>query len=414
MAIFSNYIVENSDIQESVLPDIDLDALMMDESVEPAIEDNFLVAGARICAENTVNMNNIMEACAIQEFCYFEEHGTEMVYEGGALTGFIEKAKAFFLKMWEKIKSIFKKAAMMFSSKTKSDKEFLNKYKKELTQASNSSFGDLEVSMYDYVFYDSAQLFIDRKNDAVDPSKQFLGNDADSCIRSLQTKANVSNLADFINAVKDADDKDDAATKAAVEKADEAIKTVNESDWKEDYKDTIRGELVRMIDSKASDSISSSDFASDIAEAVQKDSSKENVAMSVALRKSMKFLEDSKNITAGLDKALKVWKKEIDNEIKSLNNVAKSLSRDIKKDSNNANRAKGYAHTCVSTCIALDKDVKNIGIAFHSALITHLKNCSGQSKAICVKAVNYKKPKNESYAYTEESTGSLLDSIELI
>ena len=80
----------------------------------------------------------------------------------------------------------------------------------------------------------------------------------------------------------------------------------------------------------------------------------------------------------------------------------------------NKTKANGYLHTCVSTCINLDKDIKNIGVAFNTAVMTQLKNCSGQSKSICVKAVNYKKPKNESYAYTEESTGSLLDSIELI
>ena len=42
----------------------------MSNSRKRAFEDNFIVAGARVCAENTANMNNIMEACSIMEFCY--------------------------------------------------------------------------------------------------------------------------------------------------------------------------------------------------------------------------------------------------------------------------------------------------------------------------------------------------------
>lgn len=411
MAVFGNYIAESAMNYESVLPDVDAESLMMDESVEPCHEDNFLVAGARICAESTENMNRIMQACAIQEFCYFEENGTEMVYTEAAVTGFIEKAKAFFMNLWKKIQGIFKKAIMMFSTKTKGDKEFLSKYKKEITAAQNSSFGDTEVDIYDYVFYKNPGKFTSYKG-CTDAGFQAIGNTAEACVDWVQTNSTASSLKNSIQAVRDADTEE--KTKPAVDKLDEDLKLVEESDWKEDYKDAQRGKMLQEIDSSAPAEISASEFNKEIAEACQGDSSKDSVPLSTALRKAAKFLEDSKDITKGLDDWLKAWKKSIDNEIRALNSVARDLSRDTRKEASNDNRAKGAEHTIVTACINMDKDLKAIGVTFHSALINQLKACSGQSKAICVKAVHYKKPKTESYAYTEESTGSLLDNIQLI
>lgn len=414
MAVFGNYIAESA-IEESVLPDIDAESLMMDESVEPCHEDNFLVAGARICAESTENMNRIMQACAIQEFCYFEENGTEMVYTEGAVTSFIEKAKAFFINLWKKIQGIFKKAIMMFSSKSKTDKEFLSKYKKEINAAQNSSFGDTEVDIYDYVFYKSPGQFTKFKGCATsDSGFQAIGKNAEACTRWVADKSSANELfGDLLNMRHTSND-NETKTKTNSDKLDEDLKLVAENDWKEDYKDKVRGDMVKAISSSAPNDISASEFNKEIAEACQGDSSKDSVSLSTALRKAVKFLEDSKDITKGLDDWLKAWKKSIDEEVKALNTVAKDLNRDTRKEANNSNRAKGAEHTIVTTCINMDKDIKTIGVTFHSAVINQIKACSGQSKAICVKAVHYKKPKNESYAYTEESTGSLLDNIELI
>lgn len=414
MAVFGNYIAESA-IEESVLPDVDAESLMMDESVEPCHEDNFLVAGARICAESTENMNRIMQACAIQEFCYFEENGTEMVYTEAAVTGFIEKAKAFFMNLWKKIQGIFKKAIMMFSSKSKTDKEFLNKYKKEITAAQNSSFGDTEVDIYDYVFYRNPGDFTRYKGCTTgDSGFQAIGNCQGACVDWIVTNSPAKSIKTNLANLYKTDSKDDNATKAAVDKVDDDLKLVAESDWKEDYKDHTRGNMVKQIDSSAPADISASEFTKEIAEACQGDSSKDSVSLSTALRKAAKFLEDSKDITKGLDDWLKAWKKDIDTEIKNLNQVARDLNKATCKEASNENRVKEAHHTIVTACINMDKDLRTIGITFHSAVINQIKACSGQSKAICVKAVHYKKPKNESYAYTEESTGSLLDSIELI
>ena len=411
MAVFGNYIVENSDMgYESFLPDVDAESLMMDESVEPCQEDNFLVAGARICAECTENMNRIMEACAIQEFCYFEENGTEMVYEGGALTSFIEKAKAWFLKLWQKIQGIFKKAIMIFSSKSKEDKDFVSKYEKELTKATHSDYGDTEVSIYKYIFYGSFNKF-DLEDTSV---SDIVVND------SVNNISEIANVKDLLSKIKELEGKDkvepEGADKDLIEKIRDYMSTISESDWKDDFKDKVRGELVKKIDSTADESITSSEFNKAIAEACQGDTTKDSVNLSDAVNLAVPYLKKSKDIITSLDKWLRSWKKSIDNEV----NALKKAQRDLDKLTTNKTTADGmaraaaYYHTLVATAISLDEAAKTIGVTFHSAVISQIKACSGQSKAICVKAVHYKKPKHESYAYTEESTGSLLDNTVLL
>lgn len=416
MAVFGNYIIENSDIYESVLPDVDAESLLMDESVEPCHEDNLLVAGARVCAESTENMNRIMKACAIQEFCYFEENGVEMVYEAEAGESFIAKAKSFFLNLWKKIQGIFKKAIMMFASKTKSDKEFLNKYKSDLNTAASGSFGDTEVDMYDYIFYGSFSGNIGNIAGAIDKA-DLISKDEKALAKYIGDLSGKSSFEAHMNAVGALTDSDDEPkVNKAISDLEDDLKGIEESDWKTDEKDKLRANLIKALPNTSGigDSVDSSEFQKEIAEACQGDSTKDSVGLAAALRKSMDFLSTSKDITRALDTWLKGWKKDIDEVIKHLNSYEKSLKREIRKDHKYETRVKGAQHTAISVAIALAKDYRNIGITFHSALITQLKNCSGQSKAICVKALSYKKPKNESYSYTEESTGSLLDSIELI
>ena len=156
MSVFGRYLTEGSSLSDipSEIEDVTLESLLEDDSIQPC-EENFLVAGARICTENTINLNSIMEACAIGEFQYFEESGTEMIYEAGALSKFFESAKNFFKKLWEKIQGLFKKAIMFFNSKTKDDKAFFNKYKKDINAARNNNYGDKEIDIYDYEFYNN-------------------------------------------------------------------------------------------------------------------------------------------------------------------------------------------------------------------------------------------------------------------
>lgn len=428
MAVFSrahSIIGESGYDPNPVIPDIDLDSLLEDSSVEPCFEDNLLVAGARICAENTVNMNAIIEMAAIEEFNYFEQTGEEMVYEEGKLGGFIEAAKNFFLKLWEKVKSIFKKAGMLFASKAKTDKEFLNKYKKDLNEAQNKGFGDKEIPMFDYVFYGMAEstltaAFKDKNlvvaSDGNGASVKYEEmNNADSAQNAV---AILSKQKDIITNITNIPSTTDAAAKETLIKTiDDQIKTVNESDWKTDYYEALRETLLKGVDRNYKGGpVAAKEFSKEIAEVCQKDTSKDDVSLSTAVKKAVEHLENSKSLIKAIDNALKTWKREINSIVKSLEQVQKGFTRDFRKEASDENKQKGYKHTLLSAAIQLMKETKNIMIAFHSGLLTQLKNCSAQSKSICVQAMTYKKPKNESglLGDSDSSVGGFLGGIEMI
>lgn len=416
MGVFSNYITEGY-TDSPVLPNVTIESLLMDDNIVPC-EENFLIASARVCAENNINMNAIMQACAIQEFCYFEENGVEMVYTENAISGFFEKAKSFFKKLWEKIQGIFKRAVMMFNSKAMNDKDFLAKYKKEITKARNSSYGDTEISIYNYAFYNGYD-FAAQKNWGAGDAKTNLGTNllsgtrADDVVQNVCAKAGATELSSKLADLRRKSGTDD--TKELDDQIKTQMEKIGESDWKDELLDEIRGNLIKLVDGSYTGKPSASEFSKDMSEALQGDSGKEEVAMSTALDKAVAYLEKSKDIVKGLDTMLKWWKKDIDGEIRSLERAQKQLTKNPNNEVSGDQKANNYVHGVYSAAISVDKDIKNIGVTAHGLIINHLKACSGQSKSICVKAINYKAPKNESYAYSEETYGnSLLDSIEMI
>lgn len=420
MGTFSNFLgVNESYIDDpNLLPYNGADSLLEDASVEACFEENFSVAAARICYENTVNMNSIFQACAIQEFAFYEETGEELVYEASNGESFFSKIKQFFVKLWEKIQQIFKKAIMMFNTKAKDDKAFYTKYKKEINEAANSSFGDKEIAMYDYIFYDgkygaNAMESLFKSNEYQMFARCDLNGSKSNLFLVAKIQGKESEWDNSIGVLRNSNSTDEQI-KTACDKLDAISKDVSASDYKTDVYDMIRGDLIKKLDGSYSGDCDSKSFSSDVAEACQGDSSKNDVALSTAVRKAADYLENSKDITKGLDKCLKEWNKDLKQVIKDLENLGKEYSRNTRKERTGETRALGYEHTLITQFIQITKETKNIGIAFHGNIMQQIKACSAQSKSICVQAVHYKKPKNESSIYTSESTGSLLDNIELL
>ena len=86
--------------------------------------------------ENECNYNAIMKAAGVSELKYYKENGGDLfVQEAGAAGGLIDRFVAFFKKVIEKIKQMFKKLVMKISSYVSSDKTFVNKYKKEVLKS---------------------------------------------------------------------------------------------------------------------------------------------------------------------------------------------------------------------------------------------------------------------------------------
>ena len=104
---------------------VDMDSV----DTQYCFEENAMDSAYRIVAENTANWNSIMEAIGIDELIVYESTGSEIVYEAGTISGIFTKIKEFFKKLLEKIKGIFAKFMTVLNSWTKSEKEFVKKYK---------------------------------------------------------------------------------------------------------------------------------------------------------------------------------------------------------------------------------------------------------------------------------------------
>ena len=91
--------------------------------------------------ENECNYNALMKAVGISELKYYQETGRNLfVHEAGAFSAFLDKAKAFFKKVIEKIKQIFHKFAAVMNQFTMSDKKFVKTYSKEINRKDISDF----------------------------------------------------------------------------------------------------------------------------------------------------------------------------------------------------------------------------------------------------------------------------------
>lgn len=106
------------------------------ESAEDLSEDIDLNDFMLEAAFNTErNMMAIDAAIMCEEYSYLREHGTEMVYEAGAISNIIEAAKNAVMRAWNTIQS-YLKAAQKAISET-SDENFKKKYQKKTENISS-------------------------------------------------------------------------------------------------------------------------------------------------------------------------------------------------------------------------------------------------------------------------------------
>lgn len=386
MSTFSGFLMEG-ELSEPKLPEVDVESIVKDEDVQAAYEENFVEAAARVSAEAQVNWNKIMEACTITEFACLESTGQEFLYEAGNLSAFFEKVKAFFKNLWQKIQSIFKKAAMQFNAMISNDKDFLNKYKKTINSAINSELKkeNIEVDIYkDYV---------------------FLTREADAICGSGSQIADKNNMgtAHAVAAV--------FGVNINSKSWEDAAKEITE-DMVSDKVDEYRAKLIKVVDSSySSNDASDKEFKSDLVNALRGSDSKDSVAIKEAASTAVSFLEKSSKLKSTLNTMLKQNKKEIDKALTDINKLEKDLNKSMGENTEEGKKA-GSKHTVVTKGIQLLKSQKTIYATFSSIILQELKNCSKQCKSVCVKVVS--SAKHEAATVTSEGSMSLLDGLDLI
>ena len=109
-----------------------------DESIEPCSEDMQEAGFDAIIAMNE-NYNAIMRRTAYVEAAALEETGREYVYTEGVLGDMYNTIKSFLMKIWERIKGLFKRFIMIIDSYSKNDKDFAKKYQKQIFSKSGDT-----------------------------------------------------------------------------------------------------------------------------------------------------------------------------------------------------------------------------------------------------------------------------------
>lgn len=306
--------------------------------------------------ENECNYNAIMKAAGLSELKYYKENGGDLfVQEAGAAGGLIDRFIAFFRKVIEKIKQIFKKFVMTISSYISKDKDFVKKYKPMVFK----NFKEFKFTGWDF---DSAE--------APDVNNIPIGN------RSADTIA-----------------KNHTAKVASDEENEAKVNTVRSK---------VAGESVEG-DKEFRDAIHKKLYG------------EEKVEMTITSSKcaqAFEIISDTKKNIKDAEDQQKAITSKIEAYIKQLESAKNSLVKDLGNEGNTSNTdTNSNRINSITKDIELNKEYSNIATTAFSAVIGALKDQNRQSKAICIKALNSGSRKS-----TEESaiSGDIFANVEII
>lgn len=121
--------------------------------VEPFVGEhfNYHALGIQVTTESMKNHNEFMKAIALGELASYEQYGTEeMFYEAINFGSIIDRVKAFFKKIIEKIHKIFHTFIAKMSSWFGGNRDFCRKYEKEIIKNWANVKNDWEFKGYNF------------------------------------------------------------------------------------------------------------------------------------------------------------------------------------------------------------------------------------------------------------------------
>lgn len=346
------------------------------EEIMPKYE-NFDEASLCNILEADRNYQNIMEAIALNEYDYFQATGEEIVYEAGGLSSFFSKVKAFFVNLYQKIKGLFKKFIALIDSYVKDDKDFVNKYRRQLLSVNTKDF---EYKGYEF-----------------DDSK-ISGINIESCMNKAYKETELPELN---------------ASSTEIENVDDKLKKVEDQS---DMTDKMRGAALGQAGGSSSP-IDTGEFSKELFMLFRKGEDSKDTLDKISVSDQIGYIINYGDTKKKAEKSFKDLEKSINNTLRTLDKLEKDAVSKVpgktedekKKDFQDAQSkfVRG-----IHACITYTKIKLSIGQTINGALLTALKDRSRQAKSICVALLNYK-PKNESAGYYEESGiyGNALDSV---
>lgn len=344
------------------------DAVAIDlNTVEESKYDSFDEAAIMAVVESEQNYNKLMKAVGVEELNYLEANGTDMVYTEANVSGFFAKAKEFFKRVIAKVASVLKSFFAKIDSFTKSDKDFLNKYRKDLT---GLNLKDMKVNGYTFTL-DEPSLTKAAADKAV------------SGALGVADPASVSSA-------------DDAACDAVIGK--------DENDAIEDMLETYRGTAIGT-----STKYEAGEYSKELYEHFRNgESAKEEIDVDIVAQ--MQILATAADVKKKAEKTFRDQEKLINDFIKELEKAEKNLVNS-KETSAAAQTTQGKRVRAVNVVIKAYKAVTGVNTTVFGAYLQALKDQSRQAKAICVKALTYRAPKNES-GVEYGTTGSFLENVD--
>ena len=351
--------------------------------------------------ENECNFNALMRAVGISELKYYNDTGRDLfVHEAGAFAGFIEKAKAFFKKVIEKIKQIFNSFAAAIAKYTKEDKEFVSTYKKKFD---NNSFKKFDFKGYTFDGLSS----VDIKSADIDAHSKTT-TQLDKIFKKDNTEYDFED-----NEAKETEKKKNRGTVAAAINAASAGEELDTSEFAEAIKKTLYGNNGEKDDIEITDvngyfTIISS-AKSDITKA---NNTRQEITKNI--ESFIKELDDLKKDLPAVNSAISGRKKRAEDDAAAEEGKPLAYKKgDWINDDGEYKRAEfGDGKTGVDNSIAtkrianaieLKKSLSNDYTTLFSAIVGAYRDRNRQAKAICVKALS-QIGKTESYNYYGESS----------
>jgi len=354
--------------------------------------------------------------------------------------------KNFLKKIWEKIKSLFKRFMMIIDSYTKNDKDFLNKYRKELGRVTNLT--DFEFKGYKW------------NDTAFNNTKTVIENDLQSTSKDWRAAAGAADSETDYD--KDNENADDAADKyrgTIIQKLGGQNGTYNSSEFSKELKELYRsGDSEKQtLDAKDIGGVhkiitelsTSKDIKKGVADAfkaskksIENDEKYVDRELNTHLKTGL--TDDQNPVTSGsylgkqhasntyadftalkaaankdsrlkreVEKIDDYWEKNAtgtpakigsDDETTWKNKKAAEIKERIPDDTMTKSGAAERATKSYGRSLREIRLLKDILIQVDTAYLAAWKDRSRQNKAIAIKMV-YHKPKNEE-AYNESYTGS--------
>lgn len=334
---------------------------------QECFEDNMHTAALRVVAESESNWNQIMQAVAIQELNAYETTGDADTYVEEAANGFLASVKAFFVKLLEKIKGIFNKFISIVDQWSKSDKDFVKKYRQKVLTANSKDF---EFSGYEFTYKSSFGI-------------------SDSKLTEASGK--VSSFA--------------AGKKADYEAISSDYRGDKLSDKLDEYRTIAINEVATTTVNGATDA---SDFSKELASALRNGETSKVTLDNISPSGELNKIEKTEDIKKAAKKAYTELDKSITTSIKAVEKLSTETSKNLKEDG----EAKGAYIRAVGAVADFMRSCQSINTTAYGAYLDAIKAENRQAKAICVKLMSYK-VKNESTSYYEEGS-SLLGNIRMI